>query len=69
MFLASLSVEYEANRYGRFTGWPAEFVLHSNADQSLISVGCRFDFMNFIMSFDCFFSLAAGKKGRSVIYF
>lgn len=47
VFLASLSLEYETKRYARVTGWPTEFVLHFNADQSLISVGCRFDFSKF----------------------
>lgn len=47
VFLASLSLEYETNRYSRVMWWPTEFVLHLNADQSLISMGCRFDFRKF----------------------
>lgn len=44
MFLASLSLEYETNRYSRVMGWPTEFFLHLNADQSLTYMACRFDF-------------------------
>jgi len=47
VFLASLSLEYENNTYSGVMGWPTEFVFHLNADQSLISVGCRFGFRKY----------------------
>lgn len=49
VFLANLHVKYMTDGYSRVMGWPVEFVLYLNADQSLVSTGCRFDFRKLII--------------------
>lgn len=68
VFLANLRVKYMTDRYIRVTGWPVEFVLYLNADQSLVSTGCRFDFRKLIICLLTAWFLKTPGKRKALPY-